>query len=52
MQAANMVLRAVEVEQFIAHALLDEDAARVLVDDGLFVLEDHPWSVCATEVMG
>jgi hypothetical protein len=38
MQPADVVLRALEEEQFVAHALLDEDAAGVLVDDGLFVL--------------
>jgi hypothetical protein len=40
MQAADVELRPVEEEQFVAEALLDEDAARVLVDDGLFILRE------------
>jgi len=38
MQAPNMILRFLEEQQLVAHALADEDAARVLGYDGLFVL--------------
>lgn len=33
-----MVLALLEVTQFVADAFLDEDAARVLLHDGLFIL--------------
>ena len=38
MGPADMVLRELEIGQFVADALLDEDASGVLVDDGLLVL--------------
>jgi hypothetical protein len=38
-QARNAVDGVLEIQEFVADAFLDEDAAGVLVDDGLFVLE-------------
>lgn len=38
MQLADVILRLLEKEQFVADTFLDEHAACVLVDDGLFVL--------------
>lgn len=38
MQPADVVLAALEKEQLVAHALFDEHAARVLLDDAFFVL--------------
>lgn len=37
-EARDAVLAVLEVQQFVAQALDDEDAAGVLGDDGLFVL--------------
>ena len=37
-QARDAVLAVLEIQQFVAQALEDEDAAGVLGDDGLFVL--------------
>lgn len=39
MQSAYLVLRLLEVSQFIPDTLLDEDTPRVLFDDRLLVLE-------------
>ena len=38
MRPGNPPDHALEEDDLVAHALLDEDAAGVLVDDGLFVL--------------
>ena len=38
MQARDSKYRVLEVQELVAHAFLDEDAAGVLVDNGLFVL--------------
>jgi hypothetical protein len=38
MRPGNPPDHALEEDDLIAHALLDEDAARVLIDDGLLVL--------------
>lgn len=39
MQARDVVLALLEVEKLVANALLDEDAAGMLLDDGLLVLD-------------
>jgi hypothetical protein len=38
MRPRNPPNHALEKQDLVAHAFLDENAARVLVDDGLFVL--------------
>lgn len=38
MQLADIILALLEIQKFIPYALFDEDAAGVLIDDGLFVL--------------
>lgn len=40
MQAANMILRVLEIYQLISNTLLDEHAAGVLIDYGLLVLRE------------
>jgi hypothetical protein len=39
-QTRDLELRGLEVDYLVTDALLDEDAARMLIDDGLFVLHD------------
>ena len=39
MQPANVILALLKEQHLVPHAFLDEDAARVLLDDGLFVLQ-------------
>jgi hypothetical protein len=39
-QPADMVLALLEMDKFIANAFLDEDAPRMLLHNGFFVLRD------------
>lgn len=39
-QPADMVLALLEMDEFIANAFLDEDAPRMLLHNGFFVLRD------------
>jgi hypothetical protein len=38
MQPADVILALLEEQQLVPYAFFDEDTARVLLDDGLFVL--------------